>query len=109
MIKKVNHSDWAAPIVVVPKGDGQIRICGDNKVTVNQSLDVDADPLPKPEDLMTSLTGGKKFTKLNLFSAYQQMALTDKSKKLIPHQKCAPWVIPVHLIAVWCGLCTRHF
>ena len=46
VIKKVNHSDWAAPIVAVPKGDGQIRICGDNKVTVNQSLDVDVIPCP---------------------------------------------------------------
>ena len=41
VIEKVNHSDWAAPIVAVPKGDGQIRICGDYKVTVNQSLDVE--------------------------------------------------------------------
>ena len=40
MIEKDNHNDWAAPIVAVPKGDGQIRICGDYKVTVNQSLDV---------------------------------------------------------------------
>ena len=83
MIEKVNHSDWAAPIVAVPKGDGQIRICGDYKVTVSHSLDVEAYPLPKPEDLMTSLTGGRKFTKLDLSSAYQRMALTDESKKFL--------------------------
>ena len=83
VIEKVNHSDWAAPIVAVPKGDGQIRICRDYKVTVNQSLDVEAYPLPKPEDLMTSLTGGRKFTKLDLSSAYQRMALTDESKKFL--------------------------
>ena len=67
--EKVNHSDWAAPIVAVPKGDSQICICGNYKVTVNQSLDVEAYPLPKPEDVMTSLTGGRKFTKLDLSSA----------------------------------------
>ncbi len=66
MIEKVNHSDWAAPTVVVPKGGGQIHICGDYKLMVNQSLDVEAYPLPKPEDLRTSLTGGRKFTKLDL-------------------------------------------
>ena len=52
MVEKVHHSDWAAPIVGVPKGDGQIRICGDYKVTVNWSLDVEAYSLPKPEDLL---------------------------------------------------------
>ena len=83
MIEKVAHSDWAAPIVAIPKSDGTLRICGDYKVTINQFLDVDAYPLPKPEDLMVSLTGGKKFTKLDLSSAYQQMPLADESKQFL--------------------------
>ena len=29
IISKANYSDWAAPIVAVPKKDGKIRICGD--------------------------------------------------------------------------------
>ena len=29
ILKKVDHSEWAAPIVPVPKKDGTIRICGD--------------------------------------------------------------------------------
>lgn len=66
-----------------PKGDGKIRICGDNKVAINQSLDVDSYPLPKPEDLMVILTGGKKFTKLDLSSAYQQIPLADESRKFV--------------------------
>ena len=28
VIEKTNHSEWAAPIVPVPKADGSIRICG---------------------------------------------------------------------------------
>ena len=39
--------------------------CGDHKVAVIRSLDVDSYPLPKPEDMMVSLTGGKEFSKLN--------------------------------------------
>ena len=41
VIRKVSHSEWAAPIVPVPKKDGKFRICGDYKVTINQALDVD--------------------------------------------------------------------
>ena len=35
VIVKVEQSDWASPIVVVPKSDGSARICGDYKVTIN--------------------------------------------------------------------------
>ena len=59
IIEKVDHSDWASPIVPVPKGDGKIRICGDYKVTVNSHLQVDQYPLPKPDELFTALVGGK--------------------------------------------------
>ena len=60
ILVKVKHSDWAAPIVAVPKQDGKFR---DYKVTVNAALDIDHYPLPKPDDLFTSLAGGQKFTK----------------------------------------------
>ena len=64
VIKKVEHSDWAASIVPIPKKNGKFRICGHYKVTINQALDVDQYPLPKPEDLFATLAGGKKFSKL---------------------------------------------
>lgn len=62
----MTHSEWATHIVAVPKPDGSVRICGDFKVIVNQSLSVDQYPLPKVEDLFATLAGGKKFTKLDL-------------------------------------------
>ena len=55
ILEKVDYSLWAAPIVAVTKKDGKIRICGDYKVTVNQSLEVDQYPLPKPDELFASL------------------------------------------------------
>ena len=78
-IKKVTHSDWAAPIVPVPKKNGRYRICGDYKVTINHAMEVDQYPLPKPEDLFATLVGGKVFSKLDLSKAYLQLQLDDAS------------------------------
>ena len=83
IVEKVSHSQWAAPVVPVPKGDGQIRLCGDYKVTINPVLDVDQYPLPKPDDLFATLAGGKKFTKIDLTHAYQQMSLEESCRELV--------------------------
>ena len=81
ILERVPHSDWAAPIVVVPKKDGSFRICGDYRLTVNPVLAVDQYPLPRPEDLFATLSGGTKFTKLDLSQAYLQVQLDDESAK----------------------------
>ena len=81
IIEKVPYADWAAPIVLVPKSDGSLRLCGDYKLTVNRSLEVEQYPLPKASDLFSSLTGGQKFTKLDLAQAYQQLPLDQKSQE----------------------------
>ena len=83
ILESVVSSDWAAPIVVVPKKDGSIRICGDYKVTLNPVLDIDVYPLPKPQELFASLAGGQKFTKLDLSQAYQQLQLDPKSREMV--------------------------
>ena len=83
IIEPVQFSEWAAPIVPVVKRDGAIRICGDYKVTVNQAAMVDTYPLPREDDLLTSLGRGKSFTKLDLAHAYQQIPLDEESKKYV--------------------------
>ena len=83
VIEPIEFSEWAAPIVPVLKKDGSIRICGDYKVTINQASQVDSYPLPRIDDLFASLAGGKRFSKLDLAHAYQQIPLDDASKKLV--------------------------
>ncbi|XP_056151530.1 uncharacterized protein K02A2.6-like, partial [Lampris incognitus] len=83
MISPVQHSEWAALLVCIPKKDGSVRICGDYKVTVNQWLDVAQYPLPKPQDLFCTLAGGKHFTKLDLTQAYTQLDMDEKSKPFL--------------------------
>jgi len=83
VLQPVKHSEWATPLVPVPKADGNVRLCGDYKVTVNPVLNVDQYPLPKPQELLATLTNGQKFTKLDLSAAYQQMLLDEESAKLV--------------------------
>ena len=66
MISSVSTSQWAAPIVIVPKKNGRYRIFSDHKVTVNQALDVEEYLLPTPEELFSTLSGGRVFSMLDL-------------------------------------------
>ena len=84
ILTPVQFSDWAAPIVPVLKSDKKsVRICGDFKKTVNQASKVDKYPIPKIEDLFSSLAGGKAFTTLDMSQAYQQVLLDEPSRKLV--------------------------
>ena len=75
VVKPVQFSDWAAPIVPIVKEDGQIRICGDYRATVNQASKLECYPIPRIDELFASMAGGSSFTKLDLKHAYQQLAL----------------------------------
>ena len=67
----VEVAEWAAPIVAVLKPDKtNIRICGDFKQTVNPVSSLDKYPIPKIEDLFSTLAGGKVFSKIDLSQAY---------------------------------------
>ena len=83
VITKVDRSDWASPIVVVPKSDGSIRLCCDFKVSINQCIDVEQYLLPTTEDLFSTLAGGQYFSKLDLSSAYQQLLVEEDSRKYL--------------------------
>ena len=84
IIKPVKSSKWAAPIVPVLKPDRKsIRICGDYKLTVNRASKLEQYPIPKVEDLFSTLAGGITFTKLDMSQAYQQLLLDDSSKEIV--------------------------
>ncbi|RXN38376.1 putative protein K02A2.6-like protein [Labeo rohita] len=81
IISPVTYSEWAAPVVPVIKKDSTICLCGDYKVTVNQAANTEVYPLPRIEEVLATLSGGKVFSKIDLAQAYQQVLLDDDSKK----------------------------
>ncbi|XP_062612487.1 uncharacterized protein K02A2.6-like [Saccostrea cucullata] len=82
ILEPVEHSEWATPIVVVPKKDNTVRICGDFKVTLNQCINVDQYPLPRVDEIFSNLAGGKHF-KLDLKNAYLQMEIEEDHQKYL--------------------------
>lgn len=80
ILEKIDHSDVATPIVPVLKPDGNVRICGDFSVTLNQDLYLDHYTIPRIEELFAKLHGGVAFSKLDLSQAYLQLELDDSKK-----------------------------
>ena len=63
-------SDWAAPIVPVKKENDLIRACGDYNVITNIVMQYKDYPVPKTENILATLNGGQKFSKIDLNQAY---------------------------------------
>ncbi|KAG8174243.1 hypothetical protein JTE90_025808 [Oedothorax gibbosus] len=82
-LEPVQYSDWATPVVPVLKSNGNVRLCGDFKLTVNVATELKCYPLPNVEDLFARLSGGVTFSKIDLSDAYCQLELDDSSKDLL--------------------------
>lgn len=83
ILVKVDFSEWATPIVVVPKSNREVRICGDYKVTINPFLKIDEHPLPTMDELFSKMAGGEKFTKIDLSNAYLQFEIHPDNRHLL--------------------------
>ena len=83
VIKKTDKSCWASPIVVVPKADKTVRICGDYASTINQSVEDEEYVLPTAQDLYTALVGSKILNKHDLSYAYAQLSVDKESQEYL--------------------------
>jgi len=83
VITPITYSKWAAPIVVVKKSNGTVRICADFSTGLNSALEEHHYPLPVPDDLFAILNGGTCFAKLDLADAYLQVPVEAQSRELL--------------------------
>ncbi|KFD49780.1 hypothetical protein M513_09375 [Trichuris suis] len=73
ILKPVRHSKWATPIVPVLKRNGELRVCGDYRATVNASTKKDTYPSPTVTELMAASESTMKLLTLNTPKGLMQM------------------------------------
>lgn len=83
IICPVTRSEWATPVVVVPKDNGSVRLCGNYKITINPCIRTDHYPLPVPDEIFNKISGAKLFCKLDLANAYAQCKVSEASQELL--------------------------
>ena len=73
------NSEWASPVVLAPKADGNWRFCVDYR-RLNAATVPDSYPLPRADDCLDSLGEAVIFTTLDCNSGYWQIPLPDEDK-----------------------------
>ncbi|XP_058458875.1 uncharacterized protein K02A2.6-like [Malaya genurostris] len=74
-------SDWISPMVVVPKGAHDIRLCIDMRYP-NRAIQREHYPLPLVDTLLCKLKGAVIFSKLDITSAYYHVELHPDSREI---------------------------
>lgn len=73
-ICRPSKSEWASPLHVVPKKDGQLRPCGDYR-QLNAMTKPDRYPIPRMQDFTYGLAGKTIFTHIDANKAFHNISV----------------------------------
>ena len=97
-----SKSPWAAPVVLVPKGDGTKRLCIDYR-KLNLVTQADPYPIPRIEELIDGIGDAKWTTALDLTKGYWQVPMEKSSQEktafVTPWGKYELTTMPFGLVA----------
>ena len=102
VMRKINRSEWAAPMFTISKPDGSIRSLADLR-GLNELIKRHPFPIPKIQDLLQKLEGFMWATSLDLNMGYYHIELTPQAAR-----KCTvvlPWG-KYEYLRLPMGLCT---
>ena len=86
IIRRVDEpTDWVNSMVVVPKADGEVRICLDPR-DLNSAIKREHYQMPTLNEITSQLTGMKYFTVLDATSGYWVVPLSRESSLLTTFQ-----------------------
>ena len=74
-------SGWISPLVVVPKSDGDVRVCVDMR-RANEAIIRERHPIPTVEELLHDLNGSTVFSKIDLKWGFHQILLSEESRHI---------------------------
>ena len=79
IIKDITNepTPWLNPLVVVPKGENDVRICLDEHTRF---------PLPTVDELIVEIRNATRFSKLDLNKAFHQLELDPESRNITAFQ-----------------------
>ncbi|XP_017482519.1 PREDICTED: uncharacterized protein K02A2.6-like [Rhagoletis zephyria] len=83
IISPIKYSQWAAPIVVVKKKNGKLRICADYSTGLNNALEPNMYPLPTPDIIFAKFAGKTIFSTIDLSDVFFQVEVDDDSKEIM--------------------------
>lgn len=81
IIESVEFSDTVNGLIVIPKGNNDVRLCVDMRQS-NKAIRCTQYPMPTFEDFTARLHGAKVFSKLDLQEAYHHFELDEPSREL---------------------------
>ncbi|XP_058461165.1 uncharacterized protein K02A2.6-like [Malaya genurostris] len=73
--------EWISPMVVVPKGQADVRLCIDMRYP-NEAIQREHFPLPVIETFLNKLRGSVYFSKLDITSAFHHIELHPESRPI---------------------------
>ena len=76
-----SNSNWASPIVLPKKKNGEYRLCVDFR-KLNLNTVSDAYPMPDLKNLLRKVNGAKVFSTLDLNSGYWQVEVKEESRPM---------------------------
>lgn len=79
----IRYSEWASPMVTVPKPGGELRLCANYISTLADQVDVEEYPLPHPDELFAKLASKKYYSRMDLRTCFEQFELDEDSKKIL--------------------------
>ncbi|KAK3092068.1 hypothetical protein FSP39_024885 [Pinctada imbricata] len=79
--KATGPTTWVSPVVVVPKGQDDIRICVDMR-RANSAVKRERYPIPTMAEVLQDMNHGKVFSKIDINLAYHQIELSENCRDI---------------------------